>query len=83
MFPALDDIAAADIDNRASNTLCGVDNDVVVLGHMKVVQGLNLLSNLVHNPLVDCIRNAIVDELGEHETVTALVEHLEGIGCER
>ena len=78
----LDDITTANVDDGTPNALGRLDNNVVVLGEVEIVQLLDLLARLVQDTLVDCVGHAVVDELGQHETVLALVEHLEGIGGE-
>ena len=78
----LDDISTTNVDNGTPNTLRRLNNDVVVLGEVEVVQRLDLLARLVQNTLIDCVWYAVVDQLGQHKTVLALVEHLESVGGE-
>jgi hypothetical protein len=78
----LDDITTANVDDGTPNTLGRLDNNVVILSKVEIVQLLDLLARLVQDTLVDCVRHAVVDELGQHETILALVEHLEGVGGE-
>jgi hypothetical protein len=83
MLSHFDDVSAANVDDRAADTLGRLDDDVVVLGEVEVVQRLDLLARLVQHTLVDGVGHAVVDELGEHEPVLALVEHLERVRGER
>lgn len=78
----LDDVSTANVDDRTPNTLGRLNDNVVVLGEVEVVQLLDLPAGLVQDTLVDCVGHAVVDELGQHETVLALVEHLKGVGGE-
>jgi len=50
---------------------------------MEVVQCLDFLAGSIHNTLVNGIRYTVIDQLGQHETVLTMIEHLEGIGGER
>lgn len=50
---------------------------------MEGVECLDLLADSVQDTLIDCVGYTVVDELGQYETVLALVEHLKGIGGER
>lgn len=79
----LDDVARANVDNRTADTLCRLNDDVVVLSHVEGVECLDLLADSVQDTLIDCVGYTVVDELGQYETVLALVEHLKGIGGER
>lgn len=83
MLPDLNDIRAPNVDDGAANTLCRLDNNVVVFCHLERVEGLGLLAGHVQYTLIDGIGNAVVDELGQNQTILALVEHLEGVGRER
>lgn len=78
----LNDIPATNVHHRAANTLGRVDHNVVVLGHVESVQLLDLLASLVQDTLINSIRYAVIDQLGQDQTVLALVEHLEGISRE-
>jgi hypothetical protein len=78
----LDDITTANVDDGTPNTLGRLDNNVVILSKVEIVQLLDLLARLVQDTLVDCVWHAVVDELGQHETILALVEHLEGVSGE-
>lgn len=82
MLSDFNDVSAANVDNRASNTLGGLNDNVVVLGKMEVVQRLDLLAGLVQHTLINGIWYAVVDELGQHKTVFAGIEHLECVGGE-
>lgn len=82
MLADLDDVTAADVYDRAADTLGRLDDDVVVLGHLECVEGLGLLAGHVENSLVDGVGDAVVDELRQDQAVFAVVEHLEGIGRE-
>jgi hypothetical protein len=78
----LDNVSTSNVDDGAADALGGVDDDVVVLGHVESVQLLDLLAGLVQNTLINSIGNTVIDQLGEHQTILALVEHLECIGRE-
>lgn len=79
VLPHFNDISTSNIHNRTTDTLCRVDNDVVVLSHVESIQLLQLLSNPVQYTLINGIWNTVVDELRENETIFTLVEHLERI----
>jgi len=49
---------------------------------MEVVQRLDFFAGLVQNTLVNGIWYAVVDELGQDETIFAGIEHLECVGRE-
>lgn len=83
MLANLDDIAGSNVDDRTADTLGGLDDDIVVLSVVEIVQSLDLLSWSVQNTLINGIWHTIVDQLGEHESVLAMVEHLEGVCWER
>lgn len=83
VFLDLDDVSTANVHHRATNTLCRLNYDVVVLGHVEGVQSLDLLADSVEDTFVDGVRYAVVDELGQDQTVLAVVEHLKGVGVER
>lgn len=83
MLPYFDDISAAYIDHRTPDALCGVDDDVVVLGHVKCVQSLDFLPRPVQYTLINRIWHAVIYELRQHQAVFAVVEHLKGVGGER
>ena len=83
MLPYFDDVSTAYIDHRASDTLGGVDDDIVIFGHVKGVQSLDLLPGSVQYTLVNCIWHTIIDELCQHQPIFAVVEHFEGVGSER
>ena len=82
MLPYFDDISTAYIDHRTSDTLGGVDDDIVVLGHVKGVQSLDFLPRSVQHTLINRIWHAIIYELRQHQPVSAVVKHLEGVGRE-
>lgn len=83
MLTDFDNITGTNIHNRATDTLGGLDDDVVVLAHLEGIEVLCLLSRDVHNSLVDGVGDAVVDQLGKDQAVPALVEHFESIGRER
>ena len=83
VFLDLDNVSTANVHHRATNTLCRLNHDVVVFCHVEGVQCLDLLADSVEDTLVDGVRYAVVDELGQDQTVLAVVEHLEGVGVER
>lgn len=82
MLANLNDISTSDIHDGAANTLCGVDDDIVVLCHVESIQFLDFLSSLVQNTLINGIRHAVIDQLCQNKTILALVEHFESIGRE-
>ena len=79
MLPNFDDIPTADIDHRASNTLCGVDDYVVILGHVKCVQGLDLFPRSVKHTFINRIRHAVINEFRQYQPIFTIVKHLKGI----
>ena len=82
MLPYFNDIPTAYIDHRAPDTLCGIDDNVIVLSHVKCVQSLNLLSRPVQYALINRVRYAVIYELRQNQSILAVVKHLEGIGRE-
>ena len=82
MLPYFDDISTAYIDHRASDALGGVDDDIVVLGHVKSVQSLDLLPRSIQYTLINRIRHAIIYELRQNQPVFAIVKHFECVGRE-
>jgi len=83
MLPDLNDIPTTNIHDRASNTLRRLDNDIVILSHVESIKLLDLLALPIQHTLVNGVRYAVVDELGEYQAVFATVEHLEGVEWER
>lgn len=83
MFSDLNDISSANVDDGATNSLCGLNDNVVVLAHLEGVEIFGLFARYVENSFVDCVGDAVVDELGQHQTILALVKHLKSIGRER
>lgn len=83
MLPYFDDVATAYINHGTPDTLCGVDDDVIVLGHVKCVQRFDFLPRPVQYTLINRIRHAVIYELCQHQPVSAVVKHLEGVGRER
>jgi hypothetical protein len=82
MLSHLDNVSAANVDHGAAYALGGFDDNVVVLGHVKGVERLDLLALPVQHALVNGVGHAVVDQLAQHQPVLALVEHLEGVGRE-
>ena len=82
MLPYFDDVSTAYVDHGASDTLGGVDDDIVVFGHVEGVQSLDLLPGPIQYTLVNCIWHTIIDELRQHQPIFAVVEHFEGVGSE-
>lgn len=82
VFSDLNDITRTDIHDRASYTLGRLDNDIVVFCHVEGIEVFDLASGDVEHTLIDGVRNTIVDELRQYQTVLALIEHLESIGRE-
>ena len=83
MLLALDDVSRANIDDRASDTLRRLNDNVVVFRHVESIQRLDLLADPVQHTLIDGVRHAVVDELGQYEAVFARIEHLECVKWER
>lgn len=82
MLSDFNDILTANVNDGTADTLCGIDDNVVVLGHLESVQVLNPLSGTVEDTLIDSIGNAVIDELRKNQAILALIEHLKGIGTE-
>ena len=78
----LNDISRSNVHDRTTDTLGGLNDDVVVLSVVESVQSLDLLSWSVQHTLIDGIWHGVVDQLGENKSVLAVVEHLEGVGWE-
>ncbi len=82
--PDLNNIPAADVDARSSRYPLADSMTMLLFSVIwNAFEVLRLAPRQVEHTLVDGIRNAVVDELGKHQAVLALVEHLEGIGGER
>ena len=47
---------------------------------MESIQGLDLLPRPIQHTLVNGVRYAVINELGQHQAVLAVVKHLESIG---
>ena len=82
MFSSLGDINRTNVDDRASNSLRGSDDNVVVLSHLECVEGL-LCGRLVQDTGVDRLWNRVVDEFAQNKTVPALIKELHGVGRNR
>lgn len=65
MFSDLDHITSANIDHRAPDTLCRLNDYVVVLRHLESIQGLCFLSSQVQDSLVNSVGHTVVDELSQ------------------
>lgn len=65
MLSSFDDILRTNVDNRASNSLGRVDDNVVVFNHLEVVY----LFGGVQDTLINSIRDGIVDKLTKDETI--------------
>ena len=83
MFTHFDDVLSANVHHRAADTLCGLNNNVVVLRHVESVQLLDLLARPIEHTFVNCVGNAVVYEFCKHQAILALVKHLKGVGWER
>ena len=83
MFSNLDYISTSNVNNRTTNTLRRLDDNVVVLGHMECVEGLDLLASTIQDSLVDGVRDAVVDQFGENQSILAFIKHLKGVGWKR
>ena len=68
MLAHFNDITGANVDDGAADSLCGIDDDVIVLGHMESVKRL-LILRTIKNTLVDSVGNAVVNEFGEDKAV--------------
>lgn len=77
VLTALNDIAGANIDDGTADGLCGIDDNVVVFGHVEVVELLGAGGGTIEDTLVDRVGDGIVDELCEDEAIFALVKHLQ------
>ena len=66
MLSYFDDVSAANIDDRAADTLGRLNNDVVVLGHVERIELFDLSTGYVQNTLIDGIRHTVVDQLSQH-----------------
>src|SRR5450631_72526 len=75
MFPAFCKICRANVDNRAADSLCGCDYNVVILGHLEIIQGF-LCGWNVQNTDINRFGNGVVDEFAKKKTISALVEYL-------
>lgn len=73
VLAAILNVAGTDVDDRASNTLCRTDDNVVVLSHLERVEPL--LGGLVEYTLVNCVWDRVVDELGEDKAVWGVSVH--------
>ena len=80
MLSYFNDIPAAYVNHRAPNALCGVDNNVIVLGHVKCVQSLDLFTRPIEYTFINRIRHTIIYELRQYQPIFAVVKHFEGIG---
>ena len=80
MLADFDDIATSNIDDGAANPLGRVDDDVIILGHVKSIQNLDLFAGLIQDTLVDRIGDTVIDQLGQNQAIFALVEHFKGVG---
>ena len=81
MLLAIDNVFSVNVNNNTTNTLGGVDDNVGVFNHGKVVQRLALLG-LVQHTRVNGVRNGVVNELGQNQTIAALIKNLKGVGGE-
>lgn len=82
MLADFNDVTSTDVDNGATDALGRLNDDVVVLAHLKSIEVLGLLAGQVQDPFIDSIRDTIVDELRKDQAILAVVEHFEGIGGE-
>lgn len=82
MFPSINEILRTDVDDGATDTFGGSDDDVVVFCHLKSIGSFSAFAYVEHT-LVDGVWYGIVDELAEDEAITAFVKELEGIGWDR
>lgn len=82
MITACNDISRSNVDNGTSNSLSGVNDNVVVLSHLELVELLQPGAGTVENTLIDGIGYGVVNELCEQKTVLALLEDLGSVGWE-
>jgi len=82
MFSDLNDVAGANVHDRASDALGGLNDNVVVLAHLEGVEIFCLLAGQVENSLVNGIRDAVIDQLGEYQAILTVIKHFECIGGE-
>lgn len=72
VFGPVRNVRRANVDDRAPDSLGRGDDNVVVLGDLERVERLGLAlghGRLVENSLVDRVRNRVVDELAQDQTV--------------
>lgn len=78
MFRAFRNICRSDIDDGTTNSFGRRDDDVVILGDLECIERF-ASGSLVENAHIDGVRNGVVYEFAEDETVTAFIEELHGI----
>jgi hypothetical protein len=71
VFPSLGDVLRADVDDGTSDTFGRGDDDVIVLGDLEGVE-FAFRGRLVEDSVVDGIRDRVVDEFTQNQTVYAL-----------
>jgi hypothetical protein len=82
MLAALRDIRRSDVDHRASDTLGGSNNNVVVLGDLESVQSFSWLW-FVEDTRINCVGDGVIDEFTKDQSILALIEKLHGISWDR
>ena len=68
VFPSLGDVLRADVDDGTSDTFGRGDDDVVILGDLEGVE-FAFRGGLVEHSVVDGIRDRVVDEFTQNQTV--------------
>lgn len=72
-------ICRTNIDNGASNSFGGGDNNVVVFGHLEGIKGFSG-SRFIEDTGIDCFWDGIVDQFTEDQPIPDLVKELHRSG---
>ena len=75
MFSSVCKVRGADIDHGAADGFGGCNDDIVVLGHLEVVEGLFGVWH-VQDADINSVGHRVVDEFAQQKTVPALVKDL-------
>lgn len=68
VFPPLGNILRADVDDGTSDTFGRGDDDVVILGDLEGVE-FAFRGGLVEDSVIDSVRDRVVDEFTQNQTV--------------
>ena len=82
MLAAFRDISRPDVDNGASNTLGGCNDDVVIFSDLESIQRFSWLW-FVENSCINCVSHGVIDELAKDQSILAFVKKLHGISWDR